>query len=243
MNKKKVVILVMCSSTLPVYDNLKNGIKETWFNDRNDDVEIIFYSDNVNYSNKSYYPVLEGNDLILPCDDGVHNCGVKTIMALDWVSENYEFDYIYRSNLGAYINVKNLLSFLSDKPKDKFYCGIIGVDEFYLGRPVRFASGSGYFLSKDLVDLVSNNKDSWNHRAIDDVALGDFMERFNINVNESARRINLCSGEVFYNIGNKKVDTIPDSELYHFRLRSDNRDEDLKNMKEIHEKNNIENEK
>ena len=62
------------------------------------------------------------------------------------------------------------------------------------------------------------------------------MERFNININESARRINLCSGEVFYNIGNKTVETIPDDELYHFRLRSDNRDEDLKNMKEIHEK-------
>ena len=46
MNKKRVVILVMCSSTLPLYDNLKNGIKETWFNHRNDDVEIIFYSDN-----------------------------------------------------------------------------------------------------------------------------------------------------------------------------------------------------
>jgi hypothetical protein len=243
MNKKKVVILVMCSSTLPVYKDLKNGIKETWFNHRNDDVEVIFYSDNVNYQDKKNYPILEGNDLILPCEDGVHNCGVKTILALDWISKNYEYDYIYRSNLGAYVNINNLLSFLSDKPKDKFYCGIFGFDNFYLNRPVKFVSGSGYFLSKDLVDLILNNKDLWNHRAIDDVALGDFMEKFNINVNESARRINICSGKIDYNIGDKFVETIPDSELYHFRLRSDNRDEDLKNMKEIHEKNNIENEK
>jgi hypothetical protein len=74
---KKVVILVMCSSTDNSYKNLEKSIKETWFNSRNDDVEIIFYSDNDNETNKVEYPVLKENNLILPCNDGYFNLGKK----------------------------------------------------------------------------------------------------------------------------------------------------------------------
>lgn len=237
MNKKKLVILVMCSSTSTSYKMLENSIKETWFNHRNEDVDIIFYSDNESQQDKKDYAVLQGNDLILPCNDGLFNCGVKTILALDWVNKNYDYEYIYRSNLGAYVNIKNILNFLSDKPKNKFYCGIIGVDNFYLGRDVRFVSGSGYFLSKDLVELVLNNANLWDHRAIDDVALGDFMSKFNIDINESGKRMNICSDEIYYQIGIEYVDSIPNNEIYHFRLRSNDRNQDLMNMKKIHQEN------
>jgi hypothetical protein len=232
---KKVIILVMSSSN-PIYQELEISIKETWFNYRNDDVEIIFYKDNQNLIDKKDYSVLDGFDLILPCNDGFYTLGQKTIMAFEWVKKNYEFDYLYRSNLGAFVDIENLLYFLKDKPKDKFYCGIIGRDTYYLRKEVKFASGSGYFLSKDLVNIVCDNKDMWLHNVVDDVALGELLSKFQIEVNNNAIRKNICDDKVFYQLGDKETDNIDDSEVYHIRLRSTNRKIDIENMKNIYEK-------
>ena len=229
---KKIIIMVMCSSN-PTYTELENTIKETWFNLKTDEVEILFYKDS-NLPQAS----LVGNDLLLPCRDGLEYCGIKTILALNWVVQNYNFDYIYRSNLGAYVDPIKMLKFLEDKPKNSFYCGIIGIDSYYLGRPVKFASGSGYFLSKNLVDIVVKNYQLWQHRAIDDVAMGELLGRFGVEVNKSAIRLSLCDDrEKEYQIGDKEVDIIPDSDLYHIRLRSNDRKQDIKNMKMIYERN------
>lgn len=231
---KKVVILVMCSSNSH-YKRLENAIKETWFNIKNDNVEIIFYSDNEKIENKSEYPVLIGNDLILPCDDGFLNLGHKTIKAFEWVNNNYNYDYIYRSNLGAYIDSNKLIKFIEGKSKNKFYCGIVGKTQ--TGVKIPFASGSGYFLSKDLVEIVLTNKHLWNHNIVDDVALGELLLKFSIDVDESARRLNYCDNKVFYQIGELDVDHIDNSELYHIRLRSDNREIDINRMSDLYKGN------
>lgn len=233
-DRKKLVILVMCSSSSNLYNNLESCIRETWFNNKRDDVDVIFYKDNQNDSEKYNYPIFNNFDLVLPINDGLFNLGHKTIMAFEWVNQNYDYEYIYRSNLGAFVDIKNILSFLSDKPKDNFYCGIVGKDSFYLGREVEFASGSGYFLSKNLVELVVKNKYMWKHNVIDDVALGELLSQFNIKVDRRAKRKNITDGNIFYQIGDNIVEYIDDDEVYHIRLRSDNREEDIKNMKELY---------
>lgn len=240
MLNKKVIILVMCSSN-SLYKELEESIKETWFNSRGSDIEIIFYSDNDNEINKLDYPLLRGNNLILPCDDGYFNLGKKTIMAFDWVSKNYTYDYIYRSNLGAFINIKNLLTFLKNKPKDKFYCGIIG--KLFLNKEIKFASGSGYILSNDVVNIILDNKDKWNHSIIDDVALGELLSNLKIELDETARRLSYCDDDVYYQIGESDVDEIVDDEIYHIRLRSNNRTKDINNMHYLWEKLKMKNEK
>jgi hypothetical protein len=234
MRKKSVVILVLCSSNQN-FKKLEHAIKETWFNYGNDEVEILFYADNDAFEIKSQHPVFDGCNLILPCHDGYHNCGVKTLLALDWVRQNYEYRYIYRSNLGAYVNPDKLLTFLTDKPARRFYCGIVGEDSAHFGRPVKFASGSGYFLSRDVVDIVAENYRMWDHSAIDDVALGDLLSKFDIAIDKSARRLNLCNDRRFYQIGDRTVDSIPKNEIYHVRLRSDNREQDIERMRQLYE--------
>jgi hypothetical protein len=226
----------MCSSSSNLYKNLESCIRETWFNYKKDDagVDVIFYKDNQNDIQKYSYPVFNNFDLVLPINDGFFNLGHKTIMAFEWVNQNYDYEYIYRSNLGAFVDIKNILSFLSDKPKDNFYCGIVGKDSFYLGREVEFASGSGYFLSKNLVELVVKNKYMWKHNVIDDVALGELLSQFNVKVDRRAKRKNITDGKTFYQIGDNIVEYIDDEEVYHIRLRSDNREEDIKNMKELY---------
>ena len=232
---KKVIILVM-SSSKKAYMDLENSIKETWFNLKNQDVEIIFYKDNENILDKKNQPIFDGINLILPINDGFHTQNQKTLLAFDWVNQNYDYDYIYRSNLGAFVNVENLLDFIKDKPKSKFYCGIIGEDSYYLGKPVKFASGSGYFLSRDLINLILNGVNKWAFSAIDDVALGYFLSQNNIFPSEDALRMNICGDKIFYQKGDKEVEHIEPQKLYHIRLRSEDRNLDIKNMKQIYSK-------
>ena len=230
---KKVLILVM-SSCHPEYAALEDSIKETWYNYRNDDVEIIFYkgSGSTHFDNVNLY---------LECVDDFNGLGQKTLLAFDFVLQNFDFEYIYRSNLGAFVDVTKLLSFLKDKPKDSFYCGVIGTDTYYFNKEVKFASGSGYFLSKDLVKLVSDNKHLWPHHAVDDVALGYLMSLLDIEIDTSAVRKNVCNNSISYNLASELVDEIDEQYLYHIRLRSDDRSIDIENMKNIYKNKNITN--
>ena len=239
MQNKKLIVLIMAGSN-PYYRKIENSIRETWFNLKNKDVEIFFYSDSeVALRKKSVY--LEGDTIMVPCQDGFHTLGFKTLCAFEWISKNYSFDYIYRSNLGAMVYPDRIIRFLDGKPKEKFYCGIVGKDTFYLGREVEFASGSGYFLSADIVYDVLKNHHLWQHNVVDDVALGYIIESLGIKINESAMRKSLCDDNIEYQIGRKSVDYIPDEDLYHIRLRSDDREKDIKNMIELYKKNNYEN--
>lgn len=240
MNNKKVVIMVMASSS-PNFKILEEGIKNTWFNMKNDEVDIIFYEDNQLHDEKFDYPILKENNLILPCNDGYYNCGIKTILAYEWLLSNYEFEYVYRSNLGAFVWPDKILTFLEDKPKNNFYSGIFLNDTYNLGFNVSYASGSGYFLSKDLVQKIVDNKNIWPHQAVDDVALGYVLDKFGVGVDKRATGKILCLDDENqyywqYNKNGVFVDFVPDDEIYHARLRHKDglRHKDVEKMKEIY---------
>ena len=89
---------------------------------------------------------------------------------------------------------------------------------------INFASGSGYIISRDVFDLILENKDKWNHNYIDDVSLGLLLKNFKITPAESVR----------FDVTN---DDIP-SNYFHYRLKTNNRQDDIKNMIKI---NNLKN--
>ena len=227
---KKILVFILGSSNSE-YRELHNTIKQTWYTRKHKDVEILFYTDNEKQINKSNYPILSDEELILPCNDGMHNIGVKTIMAFEWALQMYNFNYIFRCNMGSFVDTNKLINFVSTKPSTKFYCGIIGT----FCNLIKFASGSGYFLSKDLVELIVKNKTMWEHNLIDDVALGLFMKNFDIPINETATRLSFTDVEPLYQIGNEEVDYISPEHLYHIRCRSTHRDKDFKKLKELFE--------
>jgi hypothetical protein len=228
MNSSKILILIMCSSKEP-YLSLEKEIKNTWFKIKHPNVKVIFYHDNDKEENKKNYAFLKENDLILPCGDGYDNLGIKTLMCFEWAL-NYNFDFIYRSNLGAYLDFQNMIKFIENNgKKEKFFCGIIGKYN-----QIKFASGSGYFMSRDVVELVVEKKNDWNHSLCDDVAVADLLSKFSVGVSEGAKRLNYCDNKKFYEISDKTVVHVDDSEIYHIRLRSENREFDILKMREIY---------
>jgi len=226
---KKVVILIL-GSTNSDYEDLTQTIKDTWFNIKNEDVEILFYTDNSKQEVKVDYPILNGSELILPCADGYHNIGIKTLMAFEWVLTNYNPDYIFRCNLGSFVDSNKIMQFLQDKPTYQFYCGIVG-EAFNL---IKFASGSGYFLSNDLIKLIVDNNHLWAHSLCDDVAVGYLLNQFNICPNMLAKRLSYCNEEIYYQIGANTVNDIPNNQLYHIRCRSNDRKNDIAKINNLY---------
>jgi hypothetical protein len=150
--------------------------------------------------------------------------GVKTLEAFEASLKNFDFDYLYRTNVSSYIDLNGLSAFLECQPKENFYAGVIGNHQ-----GVSFASGCGYFLSRDLVSKVVQKKTDWDHNYIDDVSLGKLLtEEMDIQIKE-VRRVDLSS-EV---LDSSEIKNIFNS-AFHFRCKAANPDITISIMKTLH---------
>jgi len=203
---KKILICVLSLEEEP-YISLEKTIRETWGSKLHPDVGVIYYyggSNEIKMVDDKFYS---------NTPEGLYNIGYKTLNLFDYSLKNMKFDYIFRTNSSSYVNIEKLLDFIKDKPKEKFYSGVIGNHN-----GVNFASGSGYFISKDLVGLVVRERDKWDHTLIDDVSLGKLMTENNVKIYRGKR----CDITNYsHNINNH----------YHYRVKTENnRNNDIKLM-------------
>lgn len=177
MEHKTVVILVIADGD--EFKNLVKSIKNTWALDKTDEVEILFY-----YGRTQTYDPADGQSILV--NDDLY-CGVNRIdictrnsIAFNYVYHHYDFDYLFRCCSGSYIVVDKLLAFLKDKPKSSFYCGVNGG---------HFASGSGFFLSRDLVKMLLDSPEGfWMFPSADDVGFGSFLCPKGIRITPAPRQ-------------------------------------------------------
>ncbi len=195
-----------------IYDNLNKTIRETWYKDQVDGVETVFYYG----SSKSE---MIGDELFIKSEEGIENLGHKVISSLEYVLDNIDFDYIFKMNCSSYLNKKMLKDILIDKPRSNFYSGFMGTHD-----GIRFVSGSGTILSKDLVKIIVDSKYDWNHSYIEDVSIGKLMMDNNINIT-TLNRVDIING-LDYNLINIKN--------HHYRCKNNNRDNDILVMNELY---------
>lgn len=154
--------------------------------------------------------------------------GLKTILAFKYLLENYEFDYIFRTNTSSYLDVSTLLDYLAKKPRKSMYAGVIGT---VFGN-TRFASGAGILLSRDLVQRISDNSGLWKHGLVDDVAIAELISSFqdpSVILSELPR-LDFASLE---EAKSTNVDIIKGN--FHFRCKTNSADETIDIMKYIYE--------
>lgn len=161
---KVIILVVCCEDMFGEYRMLSDTIKKTWGKTS----ENIYYLWCNNYRGK------DKNDFILDKEESYGMLLWKTLGFL-FKHRHDEYDYMLRVNVGSYVHVGRLLKYLEDKPRDKFYCGQIGEYD-----KIRFASGSCFILSRDLVTLSLRNIRKFGTDHIDDVSFGRFMGRFGI---------------------------------------------------------------
>jgi hypothetical protein len=172
----KVLGMVLCAEH-DLYEKMTHTIKSTWGGWKSDSFKVKYY-----YGRKKAIKpkegeiVIAGDDMICGCDETVDNIMIKTLMAFEYVYNNFEFDYLLRTCCGAYVIPWRLLEKLEKANRTKFYFGraarLSPTDSIW-------AHGFGYVLSRDMVKLMLDNKDEVLSSAAgrhDDVAVGRFLD-------------------------------------------------------------------
>jgi len=165
----KTLVLILGARARP-YSMLTRAAEATWASVTVAGVSVLFY-----YGGRRTRAV--GNPaLFLPVPDDFGHIGEKTIACFRHVLANDPFDLVFRTNCSSYVDLMNLSQYAADQAESKgFYAGVVGRHG-----AVKFASGSGYFLSRDLVETVVRERGAWNHALLDDVALGLVLARIGI---------------------------------------------------------------
>jgi hypothetical protein len=211
----RTLVLVLAAHAWP-YPILLYGIRRTWASVDVDGVTTLFY-----YGGKSHS--LRGRRLTVPASDALP-AGEKTVASFEYVLAAYDFDILFRSSCSTYVDLPNMQAFLRSDgiPGPRFYRGLTSIHEGVL-----FAAGSGYFLSRDLVQLVVEQQDQWNHSLPDDVALADLLGRNGIQP-ASLIRIDYRSARDIHDV---------DTTQFYFRCKTHSpwRIGDLRAMLKLHQ--------
>jgi hypothetical protein len=227
MNNK--ILILILSTKDNRYDDFINNCRNTWVaNARERGIRCIFYCGGANADK------LKNDKLELSCDDSLEGTAYKLFRALEFIEKNnIEYTHIFRTNLSSFIFIEQFIKYCIGIPKT-FYGGVIGKfnkiillnrfhrisllsSKFLKFQIIPYASGSGFFISKDLVNSILNNNDlKFNY--IDDVMIGNallgceitFITRFDIA---------------------NTIKNIPfDQDCYHIRLKSSNREIDAQRL-------------
>lgn len=187
------------------YDPIEVAAKETWVKNCPDTVKTIFMYGG---QNSIFWDEKDSFYVDRPESHYDNICLYKTIKAFETFIES-NFEYIYRTNNTGYFDYNLIKHYLSDKPKTNFYSGIKGTHS-----GIEFASGSGYFISKDIAKKIIEHREiiySYNLPGwCDDVSVGKFVtQHLNIDIDKSARRLDIVPNCVDDNL---------DLSHYHYRI-------------------------
>lgn len=227
MIKKDIVMLVIASRSV-IYDQM---INKYWS-------YLIKYIKENNYSIKIY--LIFGNNvktddlnlneydkLILNTPESyMPGILIKTIESFNIINNLYDYKHIIRTNLSSFFIVENILKISENLNDNNIYAGVNGIQP---AQNIPFVSGSGFWLSRDIVNIILNNKNKLNINLVDDVSIGNILNNNNIN-KYILDRYNLVNG---IEISDKKnlIEDIIKKEHYHIRINSNNKNLDIKYMK------------
>ncbi len=170
----KILVLVLATRAWP-YPILIRTIERTWASVAVDGISTLFYYGGDRLEQR-------GRHLYLPETDGLP-AGRKTIACFEYVLAKSDFDLVYRTNASSYVDLPNLRAFADTHARHEgFYCGPRGM----FGE-LPFASGSGYFLSKDLVRLAVERRQELDESLPDDISLAALLHDAGIEEVDSPR--------------------------------------------------------
>ena len=113
----RVIILILTYDDGGGYSIMDNCVKSTWGGLKYDNVDFFYY-----YSKplNNQDCLIDGNNIIFDGTESYHTIGLKTIKSFKYIVKK-NFDFLLRTNSSSFIDINNLLNYLNDKPKNKFY--------------------------------------------------------------------------------------------------------------------------
>jgi len=231
-NKTKIINLVLYSNDNE-YDKMYYLTKQYYRNFEN--VKTIYYTFNENildeYELKDDILNIKGNETYIP---GILD---KTIKAFEYIKNNFDYDYVVRSNISTIVDFDLLTKYLQDTPIE--YGGGLNMninngDENEDIKNIPYASGTSIILSESVLKKFLNKKQYIRRDLIDDVAIGVLMNNYLPNINQqyiSENRFIFISDE--NGNASKIIESIKDKNYIFYRNRQPNRKTDIKQMEVI----------
>jgi hypothetical protein len=212
-NELKIATMIISSDTYPAIRNSKMQKKLFLNGPFNKDLTFWYKAGTQKSLNGDKFKLLK-NDLLIDTSDSTLNMGMKTLLALEWLERNCDYDFIVRPTPSSYINYKNLEIFIKTNLLDyKYvYAGKLQNTKDKEKKSIDFISGSTLILNKASVQKVIENKSKWDHSYWDDVALSIIMRELKIEYQNTERF------DVTGNPLNQKIPTT----YYQYRCRADN---------------------
>jgi hypothetical protein len=108
----------------------------------------------------------ETNTIYSNCEEStVPGILIKTIKSIEYIYNNYDFKYIYRTNLSSFLNLNKMHEYAMANDFD--YGALRG---FCLN--IYYGAGCGFFISKKICNFIINNKNKIDYKIHDDVSIG-----------------------------------------------------------------------
>jgi hypothetical protein len=214
-SKPPSIVVAVLGARAEPYPPMIRAIRETWASVAVPRVETLVY-----FGGDALHE--DGDEVVLPVPDDLANAGRKTLAFFEYLLAERPFDVLFRTNCSSYVDLRNLRDYADrlDSPRS-FYGGILG----YRG-DVPFASGSGYFIGRDVVEVALARRDEWEHKLADDQALAFVLAAGGVEPKATRRQDLLRVRDA------RHVDTTQ----FHVRCRTDSwrRRRDPKIMRAVH---------
>jgi hypothetical protein len=211
LKNSEVAVLVL-STRSEQYDAFRDAVYSAWVK-RLIDFGVICYF----YAGDHPEEKIVEHEMQLTVSDRLSATAEKLVAALDLLLRSHpDIKLVYRTNLSSYVDPLNFLKYIKFRELDtNSYCGVVGTttllrEKLYgrwwlynmvrllgIGRSIRFASGSGFFIGVNQVKKLLHG--AKNLSLIDDVMVADALKlwplecdappRFDI-LEESRHKIN-----------------------------------------------------
>jgi hypothetical protein len=150
----KVVVLIMASDHSQHYKGLQLGWKAYMHTYPS---EIRAYFVKANPELKGSY-LFDGDTIYTQGNERGHEgLSIKTMRAIEALTEIEPYEYLIRTVLYSFYDLKALLKFVDRLPKLNVYCGSKAVwhnSTSNIEIPTTYVSSAGIILSKDVVDII-----------------------------------------------------------------------------------------
>lgn len=171
---------------------------------------------------------IKDNILKFECDEsgpfGSWTPGIlqKTIQGMKYIDDNFEYDYIFRTNLSSFFIYDNFIKIVEKLDNNKVYSGDIAIYD-NIPNP-KYINGAGFILSNDVVKYLVNNENKLQYHIPDDVAIGILLQEF---IDKSLPRLDIHINCFNENIGNQYLNHIISNNHFHIRIKNYNRNFDI----------------
>ena len=202
IKEPKIIILIISSGNHNEYKQM-HAIWEKYMNTHKNIIAFFIENDEslnqevvIDKDKNTIY--CKGTESYVP---GILN---KTIKSINYCLQNFDFDYIYRTNLSSVLNLDKLYSYLQNNTVD------------YAGQHMgTFISGSGIILSKEACKKLIVDKSLIDNMEPDDVALGQTLSKFYEMKNIEFYALANLYDEIFINNNYDNINPI----TFQFRCR------------------------